>query len=90
MTALLPPAGAVTGVTTALGLAAAELDRLDPIRDERLWAARCALEAARLMLTAHQYPGRDALLEAIAAVRAASAAATGAAFRATDHEETRP
>jgi hypothetical protein len=90
VTALLPPATALPGVDTALRLATAELDRLDPIRDERLWAARCALDAARLLLAAHHHPGRDALLEAVAAARAASAAATGAALRATDHEETRP
>ncbi|MDT8912941.1 hypothetical protein [Amycolatopsis sp. PS_44_ISF1] len=90
MTALLPPAGAVTSAESSLRLATEELDRFDPIRDERLWAARCALEAARLLLTAHSHPGRETLLEAIAATRAASAAATGAALRATDPEETRP
>lgn len=54
------------------------LDALSPLRDARLWAARCALHAAVLMLLTYQRSDEDAELAAVAAARASVVAATSA------------
>nr|WP_042193673.1 holo-ACP synthase [Kibdelosporangium sp. MJ126-NF4]CTQ98355.1 Holo-[acyl-carrier protein] synthase (EC 2.7.8.7) [Kibdelosporangium sp. MJ126-NF4] len=61
------------------GQAAGELDAMSPIDDPLLWAARCSLDAATLLLRAYASEDREALLEAVAAARASVSAATDAA-----------
>ena len=78
-----------TNVTTALlrrlRQAGADLDALVPIDEPLLWATRCSLDAAILLLhafvgsSAYSDQERMAVLEAVAAARAGVVAATIAA-----------
>ncbi|SDW50457.1 holo-[acyl-carrier-protein] synthase [Amycolatopsis xylanica] len=62
----------------------AELDALSPLDDPLLWAARCSLDAATLLLQAYANEDRETVLEAVAAARASVSAASGAASRTGD------
>lgn len=81
----MTPAAARPAATTevdrlivAVRTAGNRLDALGPLRDARLWAARCALDTAVLMLLTYRQADEDTELAAVAAARASVVAATDA------------